>query len=779
MKHANILVRFSPFVAVLLVALVVSIIPQPTFAEELSLGTFSRIPGGLTSNELGASIASAGDVNGDGYDDILVGDTFDSENGTQAGAAYLFYGQSTQFASLDDIDFTNAVKFTGETAGDQAGFSVSGGDVNGDGYADILIGAPANNNSTGAVYLIYGRAQALTSMNLSSAIAFTGMAENDRFGRSVAVVGDTNGDTFADYIIGAPYHDNDSTGEVDAGAVYVVLGSPTAFISGSIFGVGDKIMSEQISAYAGFSVAGAGDVNSDGFNDMLVGAPGDASGDGVAYLIFGQSISYQQTFFSLLGLGDAIQFSGNLSEYAGFSVAGAGDVNNDGFDDMLVGAELNSDVADNAGAAYLVYGASSYLSSSVAIADLSVQYTGVAEDDAAGSALAGVGDINNDGYTDFLISSPAYDVSEEMQDAGAVYAIIGSSNLPAAGTSVSLADAAMYTILGEQVGQSAGESVSSAGDMDNDGFIDVLVGSTDYDSSGALYIGYIMNDTDADNDGVATEDDCDDTDATASTQTTYYADEDEDGLGDPTVSMVACDGALPEGYVINNDDTNDTISNAGIEISNDEVDNDGDGDVDEVNTVSENGYHPAYGYNDPADVNAYDEAITSFVGGKNGNIKVTFADNSVYQYNIFDITTDKKTIVKHYKNSGFLIALQPSGKKMSLVSPFSGIIASTITLSKNTKYGKNVIQQYNLRKDKDDAIEIIVTSTNNTEARLSIVKVDLSSHELNKKDSVTLSSNAVDATNTEVKSKQITLENSSAAAIQVYAVSKKYELTAQ
>jgi hypothetical protein len=312
----------------------------------------------------GYSVAGAGDVNGDGYDDFLIGAYGDEDGGNYAGQTYLILGR--QAADwLMDFDLSGAdASFWGEDEWDFSGYSVAGaGDVNGDGYDDFLIGAYGDEdggNYAGQTYLILGRQAAdwLMDFDLSGADAsFWGEDASDYSGYSVAGAGDVNGDGYDDFLIGA-YGDDD--GGDAAGQTYLILGRQAAdwLMGFDLSGADASFIGEDADDYSGAPVAGAGDVNGDGYDDFLIGANEDDDGGdaaGQTYLILGRQAADWLMGFDLSG-ADASFTGEDAYDYSGTSVAGAGDINGDGADDFLIGAYGDDDGGGAAGQTYLLLG---------------------------------------------------------------------------------------------------------------------------------------------------------------------------------------------------------------------------------------------------------------------------------------------------------------------------------------------------------------------------------------------------------------------------------------
>ena len=436
----------------------------------------------------GWSVSRAGDVNGDGYDDILIGAPENDGNGTNAGQAYLILGKAPGWSM--DIDLSAAdASFIGEDEFDNAGRSVSGaGDVNGDGYDDILIGASGDEEggyTAGQAYLILGKASGWSmGTNLSAADAsFIGEDEYDDAGSKVSGAGDVNGDGYDDFLI-ASVDDEEGGGE-GAGQVYLILGKASGWSMDTDLSAADaSFWGESAGDQAGSAVSGAGDVNGDGYDDLLIGAffNDDGGSDaGQAYLILGKA--YGWSMDTDLSAADASFIGEDAGDRAGWSVSGAGDVNGDGYDDLLIGASDDSDSDSKAGQAYLILGKASGWSMDTNLSTADASFWGENAGDYAGSTVSDAGDVNGDGYDDLLVGAP-YN-GDSAAGAGQVYLILGKASGWSMDTNLSAADASFW---GEDAGDYAGYSISGAGDANGDGYDDLLIGAI-FDDDGGVSAG--------------------------------------------------------------------------------------------------------------------------------------------------------------------------------------------------------------------------------------------------------------------------------------------------
>jgi FG-GAP repeat len=446
----------------------------------------------LESDQAGAlfgfSVAAAGDVNGDGYDDVIVGAWRYDAGEKDEGAAFVFHGSA---AGIVDANPASAnTRILSGQAGANLGESVAGaGDVNGDGFDDVIVGAPyydAGETDEGAAFVFLGSAAGIADATPASAHA---RIESDQaganLGEHVAGAGDVNGDGFDDVIVGAPHYD---AGETDEGAAFIFHGSAAGIPNGNPATAQTRFTAGQAGASLGESVAGAGDVNGDGFDDVIVGAPHYDAGEtdeGAAFVFLG----------SASGIADATpatahaHFKANQAgAWMGVSVAGAGDVNGDGYDDVIVGARRYDTAGKtDAGMAFVFYG------SAAGMADGSpaTARTRLAGDQAGawmGHAVAGAGDVNGDGFDDVIVGAMRYDTGVSLlgrvyrllkgtSDEGAAFLFFGS----ASGIADASPDSADAVFENDQPGANMGYGASGAGDVNGDGYADIIIGAFHFD----------------------------------------------------------------------------------------------------------------------------------------------------------------------------------------------------------------------------------------------------------------------------------------------------------
>jgi hypothetical protein len=410
------------------------------------------LTGAASGDHFGASVGTAGDVNGDGHPDLIVGAYGNDAAGADAGAAYVYFGGPGADAVAD-------LTLTGAAAGDNFGFSVgTAGDVNGDGYADVVVGARYGNGAptgTGTAYVYYGGA----SPDAAADLTLTGAVSGDYFGCSVGTAGDMNGDGYDDVIVGASQAVSPG-GPSPVGTAYIFHGgaSPNP--------VADLTLTNGItSEYFGCSVGTAGDVNGDGYDDIVVGAMGHNTAwpsAGAAYVYYGGA--------SPNAVADLTMVGAARLDRLGCSVGTAGDVNADGYDDVVIGAVGRSVFGSEAGGAYVLLGGASPDTMPDLVLD------GEHAADRFGYAVAAAGDVNGDGHDDVVVG--AYGTDTAGSDGGTAYVFDLGPPSAAVGR-------AGLTALGEAISDQMGFSVGPAGDVNGDGHPDVIAGAPYNNAGGA------------------------------------------------------------------------------------------------------------------------------------------------------------------------------------------------------------------------------------------------------------------------------------------------------
>jgi len=492
----------------------------------------------------GFCVSHAGDVNQDGFDDVIIGAYGYFSDGDDAGRAYIYYGSST-------MDDTADVIFTGEEAGDYFGEQVAAaGDVNNDGFADIMVSAPRNDSDAedaGRVYIFYGA----NPMDTHADIIIGGKYPDVSFGRMICPAGDINNDNFDDLLIGTYEnlalffggdtmndeasivllsestggyisgvagkgdYNNDGYADVitgqpnsdkngdDAGCVALFYGSQQMDVSADVLFYG-----EPADEYFGSRVSAAGDLNHDGYADIIIGAPEAEIGGssvGCAYIYFGgvdldanpdviipgniahgnwgRSISaagdvnkdgFSDVIVGGFNAGEVAIYLGNnamdsLADFTfstgkwgdgfGGCVAGAGDLNQDGFDDVIIGASCDYSNGTHTGCAYIYFGGNSIANTPDLI------LVGEAEFNNFGERVASAGDVNNDGYPDVIVGAPGYELGGE--DVGRVYIFYGGHDM----------NAEPDVIITGKDHQHCGSIIAPAGDINNDGYADIIIAS--------------------------------------------------------------------------------------------------------------------------------------------------------------------------------------------------------------------------------------------------------------------------------------------------------------
>jgi FG-GAP repeat protein len=403
------------------------ILASPMSVQAVGGGSDTLIQwhGGAAADRLGSAVSDAGDVNLDGYADVMIGASNADPGGrAEAGSAFVYSG----------FDGSLLYQFDGVSSNDRLGHVVAGaGDVNADGYPDLLVSAytasPWGRNRAGTVYVFSGA-------DGTQLHRWNGAKADHNFGTSAACAGDVNADGYADLIIGAPEVRHGNT--TAAGSAYVLSGA-----TGQLLYEWKGIDADNL----GSSVAAAGDIDQDGFADVIVGAWGvnrsAQARTGAAYVYSGATGAQLHKFygaFSDTRLGNA--------------VAGAGDVNGDGIQDLIVGASWAT-----AGG---VYRAGKVFVYSGADGTQLHKWIGNTEDGFLGYSVSGAGDVDGDGFADLILGAPWAD-SPDLDITGAAYLYSGANGL------------LLHEWNGPDQWDNLGSAVSGAGDVNGDGYAEVIV----------------------------------------------------------------------------------------------------------------------------------------------------------------------------------------------------------------------------------------------------------------------------------------------------------------
>ncbi|WGM40408.1 hypothetical protein [Caulobacter sp. NIBR1757] len=459
-----------------------------------------RLVGVASIDFAGYSVASAGDVNGDGIDDFIIGAPRADPQGNYSGASYVIFGDRASpgaSLSLSALDGTNGFRLSGGAANNWSGFAVSSaGDFNGDGFADLVVGARQGfGPPAGPTFVVFGGAAGfpasidLTTLNGTN--GFRVIAEGATDTAKAVSAGDINGDGLDDLILGIRDADVNAS---NAGATYVIFGQSTpigaSFNLSALDGTnGFRLVGATMQEISGASVASAGDVNGDGIDDLIIGAPNEANPQpGSAFVVFGHTGAFSaSTDLHALDGTNGFRLTGVAARDAtGWSVSSAGDLNNDGFDDVAV-------VALAGKTAYIVFGHSGGFAANLNLADLNGSNGFSLTHGINLTKVASAGDVNGDGIGDLIVS--AAKEAANGANSGSSYVVYGRTG--GFGTSLALSSldgSNGFRINGARTDDYSGYSVAGAGDVNGDGIDDLLIGApgatVDGVRSGAAYIVY-------------------------------------------------------------------------------------------------------------------------------------------------------------------------------------------------------------------------------------------------------------------------------------------------
>jgi hypothetical protein len=381
----------------------------------------TTLPGADPRDLFGAEVQGVGDIEGDGYDDVLVSAYGHAES---TGQVFLYSG------SASGLQVVPSATLEGPVEGGYFGVSTAGADLNGDGHADVLVGASYVGGVQGQVRVYLGSASGLQT---AAAVVLDGPSPAAVFGHSVASAGDVDGDGYEDVLIGAYGADDNE------GAAWLYRGGPDGLSPSRA----TRLAGRTEDGRFGGAVAGVGDLDGDGYDDVAVGAAGLGQAPGKVYLYHGSSAGLSERPKTVLRYG-------SNTSYFGAAVAGAGDLDGDGYDDLIVGMPGEG---DGVGAAVVYRGSPRGVSP-----DPLGTLTGVAAGGAFGEHVAGVGDLDGDGYPELAVG--AWLANDA---AGAVYLFSG--------------EATCAILAGPRARASFGAGLAGAGDVDGDGGLDLIVGT--------------------------------------------------------------------------------------------------------------------------------------------------------------------------------------------------------------------------------------------------------------------------------------------------------------
>ncbi|HEX8085756.1 MAG TPA: hypothetical protein VF529_15805 [Solirubrobacteraceae bacterium] len=482
----------------------------PAHAAELPLdGTLdlsdegdARIAGESPGSRAGWVVANAGDFNGDGVSDILVGaPNHDAPNRTDAGAAYVVFGPREGLPETLGAG-PRVVRLLGAEPGDRLGSTAAAaGDVNGDGLADVIVGAPVDVDGDGigetirgerkreprpgTAYVVLGRRDGAALDGATDApgvIRLTTKTPDDRVGSDVGSVPDMDGDGRPEVVVGAERAD--TVERTDAGAAFVVFAKTLAAgpaVDLDTLGDGGIVLDGPDGGRAGLGVGGVGDLNGDGRGEALVGAPTAATGGGArpgaAYVVFGRATGGR---LDLDALGDAgYAIAGGVDDaYFGLEIEGVGDVTGDNVPDVGIGSPgADRNQRADSGSIHFVGGKAN--SETIRIngtaARPGFRVDGATAGDGLGTSITTVDDVNGDGLRELAFAAPYADPLSRT-DAGAAYVLFGTA-MPEDVDLSGLVDRG-YRIAGA-TSSARLRTVAGLGDFDADKVGDLAAGSTD------------------------------------------------------------------------------------------------------------------------------------------------------------------------------------------------------------------------------------------------------------------------------------------------------------
>ncbi|MEC7985832.1 MAG: MopE-related protein [Myxococcota bacterium] len=472
---------------------------------------------GLNDHYLGSSLAYAGDFNEDGYDDIVLGGYIRSK-------AFIVNGPAIGLKDMSSSSNYGCVLSTDSQQAQLSRAMTSGGDFNGDGKADLLLGAPGwqpqGLAAVGAAFLLFSQEPcgADKELNLDQHLAdnlennaidtqllhIKGLRGQDQLGFAQSFIPDLDGDGLLDIALGA-YGDDDSA--TQAGAVYVLYSGDLAALPNSI-DINDeahlKILGDETFDKIGESIAGA-DLDGDGYGDIIIGSPTQQNNTGVVQVVYGRDIPVIPSVQYLTSLVELTLHGVSEQSKTGTYLKGTKDLDGDGDEEFFASAP---GAENGAGVAYIIPGfyesAATYtmedaFSSASPSAIGAVRFVGSASDNV--NQIDFINDINGDGYQELMVGAPKYSV--HSQNGGASYLLYGGPSFRSdwweSATGIPVGDIELETVglegttaaqfIGDSNEARIGSSFASSGDFNGDGYNDVVVGSGHYHGEVHLFSG--------------------------------------------------------------------------------------------------------------------------------------------------------------------------------------------------------------------------------------------------------------------------------------------------
>jgi len=400
-------------------------------AEQKITGNSGGFNGNLgKGDKFGSAVTDPGDLESDGVTDLAVGAPFGDDGGNNRGTVWVLFMNADGRVDQHQKISATAGGFGGNLKDDdEFGSAVAGiGDLDSDGVFDLAVGTPGNDNggmNRGGVWILFldamGKVRGQQEIADSTGGFGGNLGNEDNFGSAVTAIGDVNGDGITDLAVGAP---NSDDGFDNAGAVWILFMKMDGKVesrqkissNGGSFGNNLKADDQ-----FGAAVAGIGDLDKDGIPDLAVGAPGTSAGKGVIWVLFldaGGKVREKQKIAD--GTGG---FNGSLvdNDRFGSAIAAVGDQDGDGIADLAVGAPNDDDGANDAGAIWiLIMETDGRVNGWQKVSDGSGSFGGnLKADDHFGSAIAGIGNLDNSGLADIVVGAPGDDSSGA--DQGAVW----------------------------------------------------------------------------------------------------------------------------------------------------------------------------------------------------------------------------------------------------------------------------------------------------------------------------------------------------------------------